>query len=445
MNRLIRKSTCARRLSRSLGYTPGNFVECWYFNDKTSASSSAPLKNFDMKFIDSSLQKALLARCPNQIEGEKSSTPITKWLIFRSLDYQAMEILQRSFGISDYRHLQRYRSTLCKVDFIRGSSRDLDHLFVGVRDYRWPEYDEDSTEGFLDSLYWIRELDSMLMEINDEESKNFKLDHGMRPLRLVSHQIQFYLFPSLGTLLTVGNCSDTFLETGRRAIINNRSQLRLAQSRGAQGPGTLLLLLIDAIADEVIPALDLLSDATNATGYISSRRTDTRLVSISRSIKRRLHRMLRFSWQLHFVYLELQKDLHGLVDRRELTASLIRQTKLMELETQTQIQHCQSIHDFHLNLLKERLNRTLFTLTLVSAVSIPAQFWTGYFGMNFTHLALLQHHYGLAAFFGLSLLSSLAVAAWSRTAVLREPPSLPAPRTRSSGRPEPRLPPFNIE
>jgi hypothetical protein len=44
--------------------------------------------------------------------------------------------------------------------------------------------------------------------------------------------------------------------------------------------------------------------------------------------------VLRFSWQMHFVYLELEQDFHGCVASSALVRSLMRETKLIELEAQ---------------------------------------------------------------------------------------------------------------
>ena len=80
--------------------------------------------------------------------------------------------------------------------------------------------------------------------------------------------------------------------------------------------------------------------------------------------------------------------------------------------------------------LQERLNRTLHTLTGVSVLAIPAQLWTGYFGMNFEFFPLLRWEFGLAFFWAGVAASTAACAVWFRRAMrpdAPDPDTLPPP------------------
>jgi hypothetical protein len=81
---------------------------------------------------------------------------------------------------------------------------------------------------------------------------------------------------------------------------------------------------------------------------------------------------------------------------------------------------------------QERLNRTLYTLTGVSVLAIPAQLLTGYFGMNFEAMWLLRWEHGHAFFWAAVAASTAGSALWFRRAMRREPPAPHLPPVRST-------------
>lgn len=54
--------------------------------------------------------------------------------------------------------------------------------------------------------------------------------------------------------------------------------------------------------------------------------------------------------------------------------------------------------DLHINNQSNTMNRIMTTLTLFSAIFIPLSFLTGFFGMNFTHFAVLDYQNALLIF-----------------------------------------------
>jgi magnesium transporter len=59
-----------------------------------------------------------------------------------------------------------------------------------------------------------------------------------------------------------------------------------------------------------------------------------------------------------------------------------------------------SLKDDYSYMQQDAMNRTMYLLTLITALFIPAQFLTGLFGMNFTHMPWLEWKYGYWAFWG---------------------------------------------
>ncbi len=54
--------------------------------------------------------------------------------------------------------------------------------------------------------------------------------------------------------------------------------------------------------------------------------------------------------------------------------------------------------DLHMNNQSNRMNKTMATLTLFSAIFIPLSFLTGFFGMNFINFGILNYPYALIIF-----------------------------------------------
>ena len=56
------------------------------------------------------------------------------------------------------------------------------------------------------------------------------------------------------------------------------------------------------------------------------------------------------------------------------------------------------LHEFYRTVQDDRMNRTLYVLTLVTTVFVPAQFLTGLYGMNFEVMPELKWEYSYAVF-----------------------------------------------
>lgn len=66
------------------------------------------------------------------------------------------------------------------------------------------------------------------------------------------------------------------------------------------------------------------------------------------------------------------------------------------------ISDCEGLEKEADKMLSRQMDLTLYTLTVVSAVFLPAQFLTGVWGMNFTHMPELDKKWGYQMFWGIS-------------------------------------------
>ena len=59
-----------------------------------------------------------------------------------------------------------------------------------------------------------------------------------------------------------------------------------------------------------------------------------------------------------------------------------------------------NLKDDYSYIQQDNMNRTMYVLTLITALFVPANFLTGLFGMNFEYMPWLNWEYGFWAFWG---------------------------------------------
>lgn len=62
------------------------------------------------------------------------------------------------------------------------------------------------------------------------------------------------------------------------------------------------------------------------------------------------------------------------------------------------IDNADSLKKLYQTLQADKMNRDLYTLTVVTSVAVPAQFLTGVFGMNFEHMPELTYKWSYLFF-----------------------------------------------
>jgi hypothetical protein len=201
---------------------PKHAAEYWQFEDAKVASKFLTLKDFELGIPSS---KSVTADRPSS----------THWYIFQNINNITTRVLKDSFGL-DAAWKPNLRAP-AKVEYVRcATDRNGDHLLISLHDYRLQENDADDLTGFVDDLSWINEIYESEPGHIDEESKHGQAgyDEPEMPERaslpaqqMVSKEVRFYYFPAANTVITIGTESASMVRTGRAAILNNRSQVRL--------------------------------------------------------------------------------------------------------------------------------------------------------------------------------------------------------------------------
>lgn len=73
---------------------------------------------------------------------------------------------------------------------------------------------------------------------------------------------------------------------------------------------------------------------------------------------------------------------------------------------------CESVDDDADKFQARQMDQTLYTLTVISAVFLPAQFLSGVFGMNFTDMPELEQPWGYEMFWAVSIFMMVSVFVW---------------------------------
>jgi hypothetical protein len=83
------------------------------------------------------------------------------------------------------------------------------------------------------------------------------------------------------------------------------------------------------------------------------------------------------------------------------------------------IVECQALDTDADKFQSRQMDRTLYTLTVVSAVFLPAQFLTGVWGMNFVQMPELDEAWGYPMFWGITAIISVTLCVWLNFGRLR--------------------------
>jgi hypothetical protein len=201
---------------------PKHVAEYWQFDDSKAVSKFLSLKDFEQGVPGIGLKLGT------------AHSPIN-WYLFQSIDSTTTEVLKHFFGL-DAAWQPSLRAP-AKVEYVRSATDRIgDHLLISLHDYRIQEDGADDTTGYIDDLSWINEIYDSEASYDEEyrQARHTPYDEP-EPLeraslvaqQMVSKEVRFYYFPAANTVITIGTESTSMVRTGRAAILNNRSQVRL--------------------------------------------------------------------------------------------------------------------------------------------------------------------------------------------------------------------------
>lgn len=195
----------------------------------------------------------------------------------------------------------------------------------------------------------------------------------------------------------------TFSERRESPFGPLQERLQIPRSRILdRGLDYLLFALLDLIVDYTILIIDSYAEDIDVLEAEASRDRKGKVVENIIQYKREIVMILRFFAPLKamtedhsewnkFISEENKsffKDLHGMVGSNISQLEFLRDT-------------LDDLVDIHSSLMDHRMNRIIYTLTLISAIFIPLTFIAGVYGMNFDYMPELHepnaYYYALGA------------------------------------------------
>jgi magnesium transporter len=160
------------------------------------------------------------------------------------------------------------------------------------------------------------------------------------------------------------------------------------QRRLEAGADHVLYELLDSLTADYLPAIDALDGVIDdLESEVFSKPTQATLNTIF-SVKRAVLTLRRIIGPQREVLNKLARDDYAMIDPkdrvyfRDVYDHLVRMVDLNEnLRDLTS-----GALDTYLSVTSNRMNEIMKMLTLISALFLPASFWAGFFGMNFTLL-----------------------------------------------------------
>ena len=198
------------------------------------------------------------------------------------------------------------------------------------------------------------------------------------------------------SILRKGNFVFTFQQTERDCLGPLRR--RIHEKSGLicdRGTDHLVYALIDSVIDHYFPLVDRLSD--EVADFDEALLTEDSVISV-----RGIHQLRR----------ELLKLSRIVRPHREMIGRLLREPSSFKDQTRVFLSDCfdhtlqlsesidlnrevcSDLRSYHLELISNRTNEVMKTLTIVSTIFIPLSFIAGLYGMNFEQMPELKWKYG---------------------------------------------------
>ena len=184
---------------------------------------------------------------------------------------------------------------------------------------------------------------------------------------------------------------------------------------GARAP-FLLYALLDAIADAVFPVLEHHAERIEAIEDQIYTDPDDHVITVVHDLKRELVHTRRELAPMRDMLRNLGEIDPELID--ENTRLFLRDVHDHAVQAMEQLEvHRESasgLADTWMNAMSTRMNEVMKVLTVIASLFIPASFFAGVFGMNFTKLPLSDSPYGFWIFVFLCGGSMLGLLGWFR-------------------------------
>lgn len=227
--------------------------------------------------------------------------------------------------------------------------------------------------------------------------------------RMRPEQVSVFLGP--GFVLSLEETEAPLFLPVTEALRAGKGRLR------SLGPDFLAYLLLDVVVDGYFAVLDGFSDRSEELDDELTRRPSQRTMGRMHQLKKEAMALRRAAWPL--------RDALARVERMD-TPLLARETRfylrdvydhaVQVIDSSENLRELLSeMTDAYLSSVSNRLAEVMKYLTAVSTIFIPLTFLTGFFGMNFREMYILDKPWGFPLVIGASLAIGTGLFLFFRT------------------------------
>lgn len=271
-------------------------------------------------------------------------------------------------------------------------------------------------------------------KIDDYGNHLFAIVHGINYTDGASEVVETAeLAIFIGANYVVSNHNDPLY-----SVDEVRHQLQATDRPLSRGPDFLAYLLIDALVDNVLPTIDLMSD-------IAEEVEEQALTTTNPATLQSIQRLKRSVRDVHRAMVP-QREMLNRISRGEFP--LIRQQTLVFFRDI--YDHLVRIEDLNMNIresadnaitsylsaVANRQNETMKVLAVVGAIFMPLTLLAGIYGMNFEYMPELHwsHGYFMVIGFMLSVIVGALILFWKRGWFKLRPVPIHLPRPSAIGK-----------
>jgi len=230
------------------------------------------------------------------------------------------------------------------------------------------------------------------------------------PDTIETEQLSIFLVGSV--LITFQERAGDCLEPVRNRIRKGKGQIR------SKASDYLFYAIVDTVMDHYFPIVDSLTDRLDVIDENILNNIGTKTMGEIHDLRNELHIILRYLRPHREMINELRQSRTDLI--RAETQTFLRDCYDHVIHLQEAIDagrdFCNDLRDYHMNLVSNRTNDVMKTLTIIATIFIPLSFIAGLYGMNFEYIPELKVRYGYFAALGLmgTIAGGLLIWFWYR-------------------------------
>ncbi len=208
-------------------------------------------------------------------------------------------------------------------------------------------------------------------------------------------------------IITIEEKGFGLFENIRERILNGKSNA-LGKSTGYLFYKMLKLCIVDKYFDFFTIFTDLHEKTEEELLSRYSKRTLNRILNLRKQLLPFREYLIELD-NINDILIAEESHLLGMPDQRSLKESIIRRVKDLK-ETLADLRRWNTeLMEIYRANVNEKMEKIMRTLTIFSSIFLPLNFITGFYGMNFGYMPLLEYEYGFMFISGFMFVISMSM------------------------------------